>query len=115
MSEEVKGVFVRLPLSDVEAVCSIDEDILRNIYELDEDNEDYVVDMVFRPGYGGSVDLVRQSDHLAALASLQAEVGRLREYYEANEKILNVGYLFATAEDFDRLAKSTEALKGPEA
>lgn len=61
------------------------------------------------------IPCVRQSDHLAALASLQGEVGRLREYYEASEAINKVGILEATPEMYDRESRARKALKGQEA
>ena len=69
-------------------------------------------------GCGGkryTVDLTRVDSAQAAIAALEAEVGRLREYYEANEDIKRTGLFGATAEMFDRESLAREALKGPEA
>ena len=62
-----------------------------------------------------TVALVRFESAQAAIAALEAEVGRLREYYEANEDIKRTGLFGATAEMFDRESLAREALKGPEA
>lgn len=69
---------------ELEVVCSIAEDILRDISELDDDDEEYVTDMVFKPNPEGvdTAPLVRQSDALAKLAEKDAEIARLRKALE---------------------------------
>lgn len=146
MSKDVKGVFVRLPLSDeqitklynpkksgnenllaigtpvtgreLEVVCSIDEDILCDISELDDDDEEYVTDMVFKPNPEGvnTAPLVRQSDALAKLAEKDAEIARLRGALAEISSVAEVKKYTETysAINFcENTAKS--ALKGPEA
>ncbi|ANA12891.1 hypothetical protein [Acetobacter oryzifermentans] len=69
-------------------------------------------------GTGGkryTVELTRLSSALAALAQRDAEIARLREYYEASEEINQVGILGATPEMFDRENIARKALKDPEA
>lgn len=105
----------RPPLSggNLEAVCSIDEDILRDIRDLGEDDEEYVTDMIFRPGYGGTAQLCRQSDAQAAIAALVAEARRFRE-------ALDQIYSLPAPAKQDRIGRAaqyiaTKALKGSEA
>ncbi|GAN72151.1 hypothetical protein ASY01nite_14380 [Acetobacter syzygii] len=59
-----------------------------------------------------SIPLVRQSDVQAHIAALEAEVVRLREYYEACEAIFETGVINSTPEMFRRKDRSRESLKG---
>lgn len=141
------GVFVRLPLSEDQKQAMYDyvsgdvsmEEVFRAIgtpvaggepsccgsvkwhyNDLEPVLETYSPDLFEK---GVSVKVVRQSDHLAALASLQAEVGRLREViHKMTSMSMNSGAWLSN----DRIANcrdelsammrlGTKALKGPEA
>lgn len=100
---------------ELEVVCSIDEDILRDIRELDEDDEEYVTDMIFKPNPEGfdTVRLVRQSDAQADLAAAQAEITWLRDHLETVQSYLQEApSVFSRRSALDVIE---EALKGPAA
>ncbi|CEF41085.1 hypothetical protein predicted by Glimmer/Critica [Acetobacter senegalensis] len=79
MTESLLAIGTPVTGGELDIVCSIDEDILRDVRELDDDDEEYVTDMVFKPNPDGvdTVPLVRQSDALAKLAEKDAEIARL--------------------------------------
>lgn len=126
-NDKITGVFVRLPLCEERAITFHKE----SSHAWDEFNGssnalacEAGLLAIGTPVTGGKLKpflpnsagpLVKLSDAQAAIAALEAEVGRLREYYEANEDIKRTGLFGATAEMFDRESLAREALKGPEA
>ena len=65
-----------------------------------------------RQGRRHTIPLIRQSDAQAQIAALEAEVVRLREYYEASEVIAREGFVGLTEEMFMRKERARKALKG---
>lgn len=122
---------------ELEVVCSIDEDILRDISELDDDDEEYVTDMVFKPNPEGvdTAPLVRQSDALAKLAERynagwvagkrDAHLSYTRQIAAKDAEIARLQKALDAAYELERMRSgkakvalqeaAQKALKGPEA
>ncbi|KAA8387654.1 hypothetical protein FKW31_03140 [Acetobacter sp. DmW_136] len=141
-NQKPTGVFIRLPLSDVQIMKlynpngSGNENLLAIGTPVVSGEISGIIHKLISAGIrkalkttweGGVFAMHAKSDllaqetitempcALAALAQRDAEIVRLREYYEASEAINQVGILGATPEMFDRENIARKALKGPDA
>ncbi|ASC04997.1 hypothetical protein [Acetobacter pasteurianus] len=107
--KEPIGVFVRLHdgmlnEKQIAALCNPKRSSTENILAIGT------------PVTGGERDYEATVAHYEAkLAERDAEIAKLREYYQAGERIFYMGLLNATPKMFSRLEKARAALKGPEA